>query len=49
VQVVLLRPGREVVGLDPDHDVLHGGDPLLRAGGISLSVTLLCDYANRFR
>jgi hypothetical protein len=27
VQVVLLFPGLEVVGLDADHDVLHGGDP----------------------
>ena len=28
VQVVLLFPGLEVVGLDADHDVLHGVLPL---------------------
>jgi hypothetical protein len=27
VQVVLLLSGLEVIGLDPDHDVLHGGNP----------------------
>jgi hypothetical protein len=27
MQVVLLLPGLEVVGLDADHDVLHGGIP----------------------
>jgi hypothetical protein len=31
VQVVLLFPGCEVVGLDPDHDVLHGDDLLAGA------------------
>src|SRR6516225_841776 len=43
VPVVLLFPGLEVVGLDADHDVLHGGDPPLGGCAASRSVTHLRD------